>query len=216
MNVSDVFNSENKFFSMMNKVWDVIVLNFYFCLTVILGIGPAATALYYALVKNVRKSRSYATTAFFHSFRQNFRQGFILGIVELAAAALFYLSFNYAMAMEAGSTVGQIYFTLWFIFATLFVFTYIYIFPVLSRFTATTWGTFKMAFVMSLRHLPYTLLIVLCLAVLIVSCWFFPPTILFGFAAYVLVKSLFIEKVFRKYMTKPDENDTSTDAWYLE
>ena len=74
----------------MNKVWDVMVLNFYFLLTVIVGIGPAATALYYAIVKNVRRSRSYATTEFFRAFKANFKQGFILGILQLVGAFAMY------------------------------------------------------------------------------------------------------------------------------
>ena len=93
MNAGDIFNSENKFFSFMNKAWDVLVLNLYFILTVLLGIGPAATALYYAIVKNVRRSRSYATTEYFRAFKNNFKQGLIIGLIQIAAGGSAYICY---------------------------------------------------------------------------------------------------------------------------
>lgn len=215
MNAGDVFNSENRFFSAMNKVWDVMVLNFYFLLTVIVGIGPAATALYYAIVKNVRRSRSYATTEFFRAFKANFKQGFILGILQLVGAFAMYNSYQYAMAMREDSTFAQAYFAIWFLFAVLFVATSIYLYPVLSRFSMPTGKVFKMAFILSLRHLPTTIFIALILAVMVLAVYGFYPMILFSFATYALVKSLLMEKVLRKYTPVPEEGDTS-DAWYLE
>ncbi|MBO4626778.1 MAG: DUF624 domain-containing protein [Lachnospiraceae bacterium] len=216
MNAGDIFNSENKFFSAMNKAWDVLVLNFYFILTVILGIGPAATALYYAIVKNVRRSRSYATTEYFRAFRDNFKQGFIIGIIQLVCTVSLYFCYEYAMAMRAGSTFGQIYFAVWLLFTALFVFISMYVYPVLSRFSLTIRKTLRMAFVLALRHLPTTIGITMILLVMGLLCYLFPPAYLFAFAVYTLLKSLLMEKILRKYTPKPEEGDTSTDAWYLE
>ena len=216
MNAGDIFNSENKFFSAMNKAWDVLVLNFYFILTVILGIGPAATALYYAIVKNVRRSRSYATKEYFRAFRDNFKQGFIIGIIQLICAASLYFCYEYAMAMRADSTFGQIYFAVWFLFTVLFVFISMYVYPVLSRFSLTIRKTLRMAFVLALRHLPTTIGITMILIVMGLLCYLFYPAYLFAFAVYALLKSLLMEKILCRYTPKPEDGDTSTDAWYLE
>ena len=176
MNINDVFNSENRFFSAMNKVWDLMVLNWMFILTVVIGIGPASTGLYYAIAKNIRKSRGYAVRTFFHSFKQNFKQGFILGILQLVAALSVVYCYSFAMAMREGETLSQVYFTLWLIFTVLFIFISVYVYPILSRFNLTTMKIIKMAFVVSLRHLPSTLLIVLLAGVgvfLVCSFFFF-------------------------------------------
>ena len=192
MNVNDVFNSENRFFSAMNKVWDLMVLNWMFILTVVIGIGPASTGLYYAIAKNIRKSRGYAVRTFFHSFKQNFKQGFILGILQLVAALSVVYCYSFAMAMREGETLSQVYFTLWLIFTVLFIFISVYIYPILSRFNLTTMKIIKMAFVVSLRHLPSTLLIVLLAAVGVFLVWLSPAflslLLLGGVSGYVLIK----------------------------
>ncbi|MBO4686373.1 MAG: DUF624 domain-containing protein [Lachnospiraceae bacterium] len=216
MNAGDIFNSENKFFSFMNKAWDVLVLNLYFILTVLLGIGPAATALYYAIVKNVRRSRSYATTEYFRAFKNNFKQGLIIGLIQIAAGASAYICYEYAMAMRAGSTIGQIYFAVWVLFTLLFIFISMYVYPILSRFTMTVRKTLRMSFVLSLRHLPTTLVIAVILFLSGILCYLFPPAYLFIFGVYTLLKSFLMEKILKRYTPKPEEGDTATDAWYLE
>jgi len=216
MNASDVFNSENKFFSAMNKIWDLLVLNFYFILTVILGIGPAATALYYAVVKNIRKNRSYATTEYFRAFRMNFKQGFLYGILQVVAAVSLYFCYYYAMSLKESSLFSQVYFALWILFTVIAVATSMYLYPILSRFTLGFWKTLRMAFILALRHLPTSIII---LAILIVSgilVYVFPPAVLFIFGLYTLLKSFLMEKVLRRYTPKPEEGDETTDAWYLE
>ncbi|MBR4812452.1 MAG: DUF624 domain-containing protein [Lachnospiraceae bacterium] len=221
MNINDVFNSENRFFSAMNKVWDLMVLNWMFILTVVIGIGPASTGLYYAIAKNIRKSRGYAVRTFFHSFKQNFKQGFILGILQLVGALSVVYCYSFAMAMREGETLSQVYFTLWLIFTVLFIFISVYIYPILSRFNLTTMKIIKMAFVVSLRHLPSTLLIVLLAAVGVFLVWLSPAflslLLLGGVSGYVLIKSFLMERILRRYTPKPAEGEeNTTDLWYLE
>ncbi|MBP5462396.1 MAG: DUF624 domain-containing protein [Lachnospiraceae bacterium] len=222
MELNDVFNSENRFFSAMNKLWDLIVLNFLFFLTVILGIGPAASALYYAVAKNIRKSRSYAVKSYFHAFAMNFKQGFIIGIFQLLGALSLWYCYAFASSMDGQETIAQIYFTVWIVFTALYLFISAYVYPILSRFSMPVKKMLKMAFVISLRHLPSSLLITLIFAAEVFLIWLFNPAsiplvLIFGASGYVLLKSLIMEKILRKYTPKPAEGEEeSTDAWYLE
>ena len=221
MNFNDVFNSENRFFSTMSKVWDLIVLNFFFLLTVILGIGPAATGLYYAVAKNIRKSRGYAMKTFFHSFRTNFKQGLILGIIQAIGLFTVWYCFEFAMAMAPGTTISQIYFTLWLIFSAIFVMMYLYVYPILSRFSLSTFKILKMAFILVLRHLPSSIIMAAVLAAEIFIASVFPAFLsivfLIGCSGDVLLKSLLMERILRRYTPKPAEGEESgVDAWYLE
>ena len=105
--MSNWLNPDNKFFSFMGKAFDILVLNsiwlllcvplpiltitwiaktenmLFLILTflTILPIVPATTALYYAVVKSVRKERSYAIKEFFRSFIRNLKQGVILTLI---------------------------------------------------------------------------------------------------------------------------------------
>lgn len=76
-------------FKGMEKVWDLMVLNvlFLLCSLPVVTIGPAATAMHYAL-RRWREQQGEIVKDFFRSFRQNFRQGLILWLVFLALGAL--------------------------------------------------------------------------------------------------------------------------------
>ena len=124
-------NPDNKFFSFMGKAFDILVLNaiwlllcvplpiltitwivkteslLFLILTflTILPIVPATTALYYAVVKSVRKERSYAIKEFFRSFVRNFKQGVVLSLIALALIGVLYIDFQYTLGlMEAGAS----------------------------------------------------------------------------------------------------------------
>ena len=221
MELNDVFNSENRFFSLMNKVWDMVVLNLLFVVTVIVGIGPAASALYYAVAKNIRRSRGYAARSFFHAFKLNFKQGFIIGIMQLVAAFSLYYCYWFALSMKEGETISQVYITLWFVFTLLFLFMSVYIYPVLSRFSMSIPGLLRMSFVLSLRHLPSTILMVAMIVLEFLAAYLVPPLLTFvilcGASLYVLLKSLLMERILKRYIKKPEEGEeVPADAWYLE
>ena len=79
----------------------------------------------------------------------------------------------------------------------------------------------KMAFVVSLRHLPSTLVMTLLVAIEAFLVWMSPAflsiLLLGGISGYVLLKSLLMEKILRRYTPKPAEGEeSSVDAWYLE
>ena len=83
-----LFNPENAFMSFINKVIDLVVLSIVFtlCCIPIVTIGTAWAALYYAVVKTVRRHRSYAVREFWHAFKDNLRQGVIVHIIWLLFA----------------------------------------------------------------------------------------------------------------------------------
>ncbi len=217
MNINDVFNSENRFFSTMSKVWDVLMLNLLFILTVIIGVGPASTGLYYAMVKNVRRSRSYASTSFFHAFKTNFKQAFFLGLLQIALGAMLFYSYSFALSMDGSTFAGQAYFAGWFVCLFLYTSVCIYMYPLLSRFAWSNKQILKMSLYFSLKHLPTTVGILVMLVGLALAVYVFPPVILFGFGLYVFFKSLLMEKILKKYTPKPAEGEeTTADLWYLE
>ena len=77
--MSNLFNPENKFFVFMGRVADLMILNFVcmICCIPIVTAGPAITAMYYTTLKMARNEETYILKGFFHSFRQNLKQGII-------------------------------------------------------------------------------------------------------------------------------------------
>ncbi len=127
----DFFNPDNKFFTFMGKLFDVVLLNIYWLLLYVpflvflylfgttgivfwmvpmilslIVVVPSFVALYYSTVKAVRHNRSYVTKEFFRSFVSNFRQGAIASAIFLSIVAFLTLDLFYliGLIMPADST----------------------------------------------------------------------------------------------------------------
>ncbi|MBR2259519.1 MAG: DUF624 domain-containing protein [Blautia sp.] len=218
------FNMDNKFFTAMNRIADLIILNLL-CLVLcipVITIGPALTALFYMTLKMVRNEESYIVRGFFHSFKENFRQGLVINLIMLAAGGLLWLDFSLVNQME-GTTAIVMYFLLMIVLMLyLMVFTYIY--PVLAKFVNTIKGTFTNAFLMSIRHLPYTLLMILATVVPIVAIYFAsgqlqgiltPLYLLLAISSVAYVNSHFLVKIFDQYIPKEEGEEDLTEMGQL-
>ena len=88
--MSNLFNPDNKFFTFMGRVADLMILNILciICCIPVITIGPAITAMFYVTLKMVRNEESYIAKSFFRSFKQNFRQSTIVWVVMLLAGIL--------------------------------------------------------------------------------------------------------------------------------
>lgn len=223
--MSGFFSSENKFFVLMSKIFDVMILGLLwlvFCIPVI-TIGPASTALYYAMVKVIRRERSYLLKEFFRSFKLNFKQGALLTLIYGVLAAIIYVDLMYMLDLaNGGSDVGSMMLGAFIVLVVFALFTVVYTFPILSRFTITIKGLFKWSFYMAIRHIGWTLLFAVMFignaVLLFYSFFFMPPLIIFLPGLYTLLVSFPMEHIFKKYMPVSEETDeeSGVDQWYNE
>jgi len=250
--MSNWLNPDNKFFSFMGKAFDTLVLNtiwLLLCLPLpvltmvwlaqtenflfliltalsLLPIVPATTALYYAIVKSVRRERSYAIKEYFRSFIRNFKQGAVFSLLAIVLVIVLYIDFQYTWGLlQAQKSSGSIYLGIFIVITLLFCAMYVYVGPILSRFEMKTSGIIKIAFVMAARHLLTTVsLLVLAVGVLL-GCYLVLPGIFVLPAVATLLASFMIEKVFKKYMPEKEEPELDAtgeeigqekDEWYLE
>ena len=186
-------------------------------------VGPASTAFYYTMVKVIRRERSYLLKEFFRSFKLNFRQGYIIGMVYVILAFIAYFDFSYALDIaKEGEKMGSMMFGAFLVLTLFAVFSIIYIFPLLSRFTVTTFNLIKWSFFMSIRHIGWTLVLTVLFAGSAFLLWgsmnYMPPLVVFIPGIYTLVASFPMERIFKKYMPveeTPDE-ESGIDHWYNE
>ena len=207
------FNMDNKFFVFMGKIADLCMLNLLciICCIPIVTAGASLTALYYVTMKMVRNEEAYIFRSFFRSFKQNFKQATVINIIMLAAAALLYIDTNIAgkMGQPAGKILGMIFAA----FTLLYVMILLYVYPLLAKFYNSVKNTFKNAILMAIRHLPYTILMLLICACPILIL-FIPSfqiqmslimlVILFGPAVIAYGNSHFFVRIFDKYI--PEES----------
>lgn len=209
-----LFNMDNKFFVFMGRVADLIILNLLclLCCIPIVTAGASITAMFYVTLKMVRNEESYIVKSFFKSFKQNFKQATIIHLIMLVTALL--LFFDLRIVNQLEGTVGQVLHVIFIAFMLLYLMIFLYIYPVLSKFYNTTRNTFVNSFLMAIRHLPYTILMLVISA--IPAAFLFIPNaavfssvlmlfILLGFATVAYCNSYFFVKIFDNYIPKEEE-----------
>lgn len=191
---------------------------------------PSLTALYYSVVKAIRHSRSYPTTEFIRSFKQNFRTGSKASVIYIVLAG--FLAYDYPYAVElikAGENKGTFMLGLFIMVTFCALSTLIFLCPILSRFNVTLGNAIRFSFGLSLKHIWVTLLsIPMWLVILFFGYATAGLVLFFGISTGMLIESFMIEKVLKKYMQQSieaqkannpaveGEEETKTDEWYLE
>lgn len=219
--MSNFFNMDNKFFTALGRIADMIILNVIFvvCCIPIVTIGAAWTAMYYVALKMVKNEESYIIRSFLKSFKENFKQATIIWGIFLVAGII--LGVDFWVMTGVTATWGKVFFYALGVVALMYAFTLAYVFPVLSRFYNTTKNTVKNAFLMSLRHLPWTILIVLITYLPLIIFFFLtqiffvilPFWIIAGFGVQAFVSSYIFVRVFKHYM--PEETETEENEFHV-
>ena len=192
-----LFNMDNKFFTVMGRVADLIMLNvvFLICCLPIVTIGASLTALHYVTLKMARNEESYIIRSFFKSFKQNFKQATVINLIMLAVAAILYMDLR--IVGNISGTMSQVLYIVFF------------------EFYNSIKNTFRNAFLMAIRHLPYTVL--MAVITLLPAGVFFIKSFriqsmaimllcMFGFALEAFINGHFLVKIFDNYI--PADTDT--------
>ncbi len=209
-----LFNMDNKFFTFMGKVADLIILNLIcvLCCLPIVTIGPSLTALHYVTMKMVRNEESYIVKNFFKSFKENFKQATIINLIMLVVGIMLFLDINIVKRMS-----GKLYsglFVVFIAFLLLYMLVFLYIYPVLAKFYNTIKHTFINAFLMSIRHLPYTF-VMLVITLLPIGIFFIPSLqlqstclmllLIMGPAVIAYLNGHFLVRIFDNYIPKEED-----------
>ena len=202
----------------MSKVADLCILNIIcvVCCIPVITAGASITAMYYVTLKMVRNEEAYILRSFFKSFKQNFKQATIINLIMLLIGVVLYVDLNVSKAMQGGA--GQIFQIIFMAFVLIYFILFLYVYPVLARFYNTIKNTIKNALFMAIRHLPYTVVMVLIavcpLLLLLVKSYQIQSTLfvlflLMGFALIAYCNSYFLAKIFDNYMPKEESGQES-------
>lgn len=217
-----LFNMDNKFFTVMGRVADLIMLNvvFLICCLPVVTIGASLTALHYVTLKMARNEESYIIKSFFKSFKQNFKQATIINLIMLVVGAVLYLDLN--IVNSSSGAMSQVLYIIFIAFGILYLMVFLYIYPVLAKFYNSIKNTFRNAFLMSIRHLPYTILMAVItlapVAVFLIKSFrvqsFALMLLVFmGFALEAFINGHFLVKIFDNYI--PEEKNDTPETSFL-
>ena len=213
------FSMDNKFFTFMNKVADLCILNIICldCCIPIVTAGASITAMYYVTLKMVRNEEAYIVRSFFKSFKDNFKQATIINLIMIAVGAVLYLNVGKNMPGSA----GQIFHVIFMAFVIIYYVLFLYVYPILARFYNTIRNTIKNALFMAIRHLPYTVVMVLIglcpLLLLFIDSYQIQSTLfvlflVMGFGVIAYCNSFFLVKIFDHYMPKEENEEQKSEG----
>lgn len=214
--MSKIFDLDSPIMRGLSTLADLMILNLVtmvFCIPVI-TIGPALTAAHYVALKMIRNEEGYIIRGFWKSFKQNFRQGIILGLIVLGVVALLlgdlYIVFKTDIELNF-IVVAMI------LVATVFVFLGVmYVFPVLAKFDNTVLATIKNSFLFCILNLPKSILMVfvyLFPVLIMLTTWkLLPIVILLGISVPVYLSAMLYNKVFRKFEAMAENDPEETEA----
>lgn len=211
-----IFGIDSSFTSTMGKIADIVLVSMLWivCSLPVVTIALSTSALYYAVVKGIRKERGTPTHEFLNFFKQNWRQGIKLGLLYIALGVLAAFNIYAVSRMDKSTMLYSIYQieSLWI--ALMFVFLSLFLFPVFSRFEYNAWDCVKTSLFIAVRHTVSSMF----MGAAVIGTSFvtakYPILAVFLPAFMLMVFSLRIEKIFRKYMKEPKEDEII--PWYWD
>lgn len=188
----------------LRNACDLMILQFLWivCSLPVLTIGPATSALFSVMLKIAGDEPVATAREFFESFKTNFRQAFVLGLIALFGAAVAYSDVVYALALEGNMRTvfliaSGIFIGIWLIFTT-------FTFPLQARYDNTLKMHIRNAFLAAfcapgktlLMWLVYAIpvaLLIFALQFVIYIGWAY---LLFGISLPVYINSKTLRDIF--------------------
>lgn len=206
-----LFQYDKPFFRFMEKLWELMILNFIavlFCLP-LLTAGASMTALYYVTLKMAENRESHIYRSFLKAFRENLLQTLPLTAALTAAVVLTTSGIQYLYhegaagriaLLPSQTAVVLVSAVLAAVLLLLFILL-LYVFALQARFVNPIWRTCLNAIRMGIRHLPATAFMLLVTFGFYYIMVFTASWLLFWLlSGPIYIHSLVLSRIFRKYL----------------
>lgn len=197
------FDANNPLMRFLSWLVDLVIIN---VLTVVCAIpvvtaGASFTAMNYVLLHKARDDETYIGKMFFHSFRDNLKQGIISGLIYLFIGLVAGVDLYVLHIMDLKVTTALM--IIISVVACFIFVTAVFFFGLLSRYENTLTVTFRNAVQLTIGHLPISLIMIVIWLIWGFVLWYFPKTtvllfLLFGFSLPGFLCALLYDPIFRK------------------
>ncbi len=214
----DLFSISGKFYSFMTKVADLIILSVLWLLTSlpVITLGASGSALYYSVIKVVRKDSDGPVRAFFKAFKENFKQGTVI-MVAVAVFALLVTAIGtvvYRVHSDA-ETLQRVY-TVYLILLGIIIAWLHYLISYIARFRAPLKTVLLNSLVICFVNLPQSIsmmvLFILCVMGFILTFPGSAMVIILAPGVYALLTSYLTERIYQKYQPEETEEASSEET----
>lgn len=214
--MATLFSAESALMRGLSTLADVMILNLLFIATSIpvVTLGASLTALNFTAMRIASGECNSVTGDYIRSFRRNFRQATVIGLILALLASVLAAWFVVVTNLAFGGTVEFVLLAVWYVVAFGFVTTALFVFPYLASFEGRTRDVFRNARLMSWKHLPTSLAVVAIIALSVVVTVFYPQVtgfglawLMFGFAGIAAVNGRLFARIFNKYIAAASSSD---------
>lgn len=214
--MQEFFSMKGPFARFMNLLWDLICISFLFflCAIPVFTLGAAATAAYYTAAKVIRHHTGHVFSEFFSSFQTNFKQSTVFTLLYAAVLLILVLDCVYFYNSNFSGSLFFLY--LFYLMILMTLANMCWFFPLLSRFSMTSFQLFRMATVISFRHLLTTILLLLLLIAALLGIYLMPWGILLFPGLGAFLATFPAEPILRKYSPTPEEGSEEAQKWYYQ
>lgn len=211
------FNMDNPIFQCLGLIADAMFLNLLFIITClpIFTIGTSLCALSYTGMKLAKGKDGYIFSTYFKAWKDNFKKGTAIFFIMLALGIMILVDIYFWAHL--GGFLGNVMCVFSFLAALIYLMVLLYVFAIQARFENTVKNTIKNAFFMSMRHMPYTILLGIITVGFVALDLTFLLAILIsavvGFAVIAYIQGFIYNRVFKNYMpeeaVEPEEEENS-------
>lgn len=206
--MSNLFNPDNAIMQFITKIAHCAYLNFlwFLCCLPFFTIGASTTALFYVTLKMVKNEEGNLTSSFFHSFKENFKQGTMIWLILLVIGVVLGIDGYVLYHMRFSNAFWTIITAFFFIAVAAYTIILMYIFPLLSRFQNTTLAMFKNSMILGMRFLLCTFLmaaIYFIMAYVVINL--FTPAIIFGHGLCAFLCSYLLSNILTLCQGKTED-----------
>ena len=214
-----MFEVNGPLWRFLSSLFDMIVLHILWliCCIPIITIGPATTAAHYVAMKKIVKDEGRNVwSLFFKSFRENLKQGIILGVIFTVIGLLLGLDFYLCLyKLEEGNMFNLVMFSALGFLTIIYLVLMIYLWAVLARFDNSPLQTGKTAFFIAMSNLRDTSILlasdILIAVAAVVSMAFIPQLAvlftIFGVPLFFVVNSLRLTRILDRYVIEKNGDE---------
>ena len=205
--LNSIFSLDNGIMRFFSRVYDIVILNIMFiiCCIPVVTFGASVTAMYSVTLKMARNEESHIVRGFLKAFKENLKQGAIMGIIAIIIVAFIILDLK--IIGMIGDNKLNIIKVLCYAVAIWAYIIFLYAFPILSRFSLTIKQVFKNSFIISIVNIKWTILLILLNIPFVLMLLYsgvammllFTILIIFGFSTMALIQSFIFRNIFDKY-----------------
>ena len=198
----------------LNRLGDLMFLNLLciVCCLPIVTAGASITAMHYVTLRMHRGQDEGILKDFFHSFRQNLKQGILIHLLFTFGALVLGLDLYILWVLWEYDVVYKILFVVLSVLCLWFIGMWAFVYPLLAQFNNTILGFLKSARFMTRKHLSYTCAILLVslapwiigLYVPYVLEWIILFYLLMGFAVITRFLARYFVAIFDQYIDSED------------